>query len=756
MKQRDDFGKRLLETFRVEAEDRVKVIVQALLQLEQATGTEEQSAPVETLFREVHSLKGAARAVSATPIEELCATLEDVFSRLKKRSLQSSSRLLNALHRAVDTISALLVSAGTTVPFADSEAVDLVVRELKSVLSGRPALGGKDSQRRSGEEPIQSRQPEGGAHSERTQETVRIAVAKLDALRLQAEEMLSFKLSEIQRTNALRALLDDFLRWKQQWDRMWLELRAVERARERSGVGNHTNGIPTAVVEFFDRSNELLRVWQQQLRTLAQLSLHDQRSFSLMLDNLVNEARQAQMFPVQMLLEPFPKIVRDLARGHSKRVRFSADGTSIEMDRRILEALKDPLLHLIRNAVDHGIEPSEERERAGKPPEGSIHVSIAQKNGNWVELRVVDDGAGINVQSVRQAAIHNGIITEEEAARLSEQETIGLLFASGVTTRGMVTDLSGRGLGLAIVRERVEALGGRVSVTTTRGLGTTFSLLLPLTLATFRGIVVSAGDQQFIVPVSAVERTLRFRKQEVHTIEGKETITVNGESVALVWLGTVLGLPQREYSTINQALVLTGGGRRLALAVDLIEQEQEVLVKPLGPQLVRVRNIAGATVLGSGRVVPILNVADLMLSALQGGVAPEQAGERPRKRMDRPVSVLVVEDSITARTLLKGILEGVGYRVTTAVDGVDALTQLRTGEFDIVVSDVDMPRMNGFELTARIRSDRKLGDLPVVLVTALDSREDRERGVEAGANAYIVKSSFDQSNLLETVQRLVG
>ncbi|HXG01576.1 MAG TPA: response regulator, partial [Bacteroidota bacterium] len=245
-------------------------------------------------------------------------------------------------------------------------------------------------------------------------------------------------------------------------------------------------------------------------------------------------------------------------------------------------------------------------------------------------------------------------------------------------------------------------------------------------------------------------------KQEVHTIEGKETITVNGESVALVWLGTVLGLPQREYSTINQALVLTGGGRRLALAVDSVEQEQEVLVKPLGPQLVRVRNIAGATVLGSGGVVPILNVADLMLSALQGGVAPEQPGERARKRMDRPVSVLVVEDSITARTLLKGILEGVGYRVTTAVDGVDALTQLRTGEFDIVVSDVDMPRMNGFELTARIRSDRKLGDLPVVLVTALDSREDRERGVEAGANAYIVKSSFDQSNLLETVQRLVG
>lgn len=755
MKQRDDLNKRLLETFRIEAEDRMKVIDDALLQLEQAQKAEEQSPWIETLFRETHSLKGAARAVNAPLVERLCARLEDVFSGLKKKSLQVSPELLNALHRAADMMSTVVMSVGPTAAPGESEAVDSVVRELDGLLSGEPVRTA-NAQEPLPTELIQKGYSETVASSRRTEDTVRIAVTKLDALRLQAEEMLSFKLSAAQRASDVRSLLDEFLKWKKEWDRVWLELRATQRARERSVAGNHLNGTLERALEFFDANNERLQVFERRLLELARQSLQDQRSVALKLDELVNDARQAQMFPLVMLLEPFPKIVRELARERGTQVRFSAEGTTIEMDRRILEALKDPLLHLVRNAIDHGIEPPEERRRTGKPEQGSIQIRVTQKNGNWVEIRLSDDGAGINPENVRQAAIRSGLITEAEAAQLSEQETIDLIFSSGMTTSRAVTAISGRGLGLAIVRERVEALGGRVSVSTIRGAGTTFSLLLPLTLATFRGIIVTVADQQFIVPVSAVERTLRFRMQDVHTIENKEALSIAGESVALVWLNAVFGLAGHGNGAIYQALVVTSGARRLALAVDAIEREQEVLVKSLGPQLVRVRNVAGATVLGNGQVVPILNIADLLHSAPQVRAAPERSPEPSSKRRDSPVSALVVEDSITARTLLKGILEGVGYRVATAVDGVDALTQLRTGEFDIVVSDVDMPRMNGFELTARIRSDRKLADLPVVLVTALDSREDRERGVEVGANAYIVKSSFDQSNLLDTVKRLVG
>ena len=340
---------------------------------------------------------------------------------------------------------------------------------------------------------------------------------------------------------------------------------------------------------------------------------------------------------------------------------------------------------------------------------------------------------------------------------------MSLILQSGVSTSSIITDLSGRGLGLAIVREKAEKLGGVVSVETRAGVGTTFRLLLPMTLATFRGVLVQEREQTFVLPTLNVERVLRAKQDTIKTVENRETIEVAGRVLPLVKLGDVLGLQShgktdraaRAGSAATDYLavaVLTFGDKRIAFQVDEVLDEQQVMVKALGPQLRRARNIAGATILGSGRVAPVLNVPDLMKSAVRSAAPARAAAE------ETPTTgghVLVAEDSITARTLLKSILQAAGYSVTTAVDGADAFAQVRGGDFDLVVSDVDMPRMSGFELTEKIRSDKKLGELPVVLVTALESREDRERGVDAGANAYIVKSSFDQSNLLEVVRRLI-
>jgi two-component system chemotaxis sensor kinase CheA len=344
-------------------------------------------------------------------------------------------------------------------------------------------------------------------------------------------------------------------------------------------------------------------------------------------------------------------------------------------------------------------------------------------------------------------------------AEYGDQDLLAQVFQSGITTSPIITELSGRGLGLAIVREKVEKLGGTVSVTSTPDLGTTFRIVLPLTVATFRGLLVRLGEALFVLPAMHVSRVLRLKQEEIKTVEGRETICLNGGAVSLARLSAVLELPSptpvQGSAELLPIVLLSSADTRIAFLVDEVLGEQEVLLKGLGQQLSRVRNFAGATVLGNGRVAPILNVTDLMKSAIKSASSARRSSDAVAGGAEAVRSVLVVEDSITTRTLLKNILETGGYAVVTAVDGIDALTSLKSSVFDIVVSDVEMPRMNGFELTAKIRSDKALAELPVILVTALASREDRERGIDAGANAYIVKGSFDQSNLLEVMGKLI-
>jgi len=469
---------------------------------------------------------------------------------------------------------------------------------------------------------------------------------------------------------------------------------------------------------------------------------------------IMTPASRVSMLPFATLLESFPKLVRDLSRDCGKDAELTIVGGEIEIDRRILEEMKDPLVHLVRNCIDHGIETPKQREERGKPPGATIRIAILPKSADKVEIVVSDDGAGIDVQKVRGASVKLGLVSQEDAQKMDEQQSAGLIFKSGVSTSPMITEISGRGLGLAIVREKAEKVGGAVSVETQPGVGTTFRLILPLTLARFRGVLVRVGESLFVLPTRHVLSVLRVSRNEVKSAENRETIQINGRAASVVRLSDVLEMTQTSTDADSKhkvlVLVLAWAGEQIGFVVDEILDEQEVLVKSLGKQLPRVRNIAGATVLGTGKVLPVLNVADLMHSAVK--MAPVSAA---RETEEAPKSILVAEDSITSRTLLKNILEFAGYKVKTAIDGAEALAVLATETFDLVVSDVEMPRMSGFDLTVRIRADKRLSQLPVVLVTALDSRQDREHGLDVGASAYIVKSSFDQGNLLEVVRRLV-
>ena len=765
-KKNDDFLKKLLATFRVEADEHLRAMSSGLLDLEKTPPGARQTEIVEKIFREAHSLKGAARAVNLTEIESVCQSLESVFAALKGKDTAVSPPLFDLLHQAIDALGALLSSDAAGKP-----AIMTLLRRLEDALKGMTPVREEPLAMRAREEGLPRPSPAPPAEpatqtplpaTSLLSETVRVSTAKLDSVMRQAEELLAPRLAAGQRVRELHETGAMLVAWKKERARIQPTLRALERSVARAGKGNgaakEQQGF-TRLREYLDAENLLVKTLEDRLARLRKSAEHDHRALTGMVDSLLHDVKEMHLLPFSSLLEVLPRFVRELARDQGKDVGLVMQGSEIEIDRRILEAMKDPLIHMIRNCIDHGIEKPAVREGKRKPVRGTITIAISQKDGGKVEILVADDGAGIDAAKVRTAARKLGLVSAEEAEKFGEREALALVFQSGISTSPIITDVSGRGLGLAIVREKVERLGGTIALETRANAGTSFRIVLPLSLATFRGVLVRAGERLFVLPAINVERVVGVAAKDIQTVENRETIPLGGRAVSLVWLGDVLEMPRKGVAggPVDNvwAVVLGLGLARIAFRVDEILGEQEVLVKALGRQLARVRNVAGASVLGTGQVVPVLNVPDLMNSAVKLATAP-----RPSAIAEQPVeaqkqSILVVEDSITSRSLLKNILESAGYLVTTAVDGADAYTTLKTGAFDLVVSDVEMPRMDGFDLTAKVRADKQLSELPIVLVTALESREHRERGIDVGANAYIVKSSFDQSNLLEVIGRLI-
>jgi two-component system chemotaxis sensor kinase CheA len=776
MDKNAEFLKKLLATFKVEAEEHVRALSSGLLELEAAPEAA-RAELVETIFREAHSLKGAARAVNVTEVERVCQSLESVFSVLKRREIALSRLLLDRLHKGVDTVAHLLAPDGSGRSEAEKSAVAEVTRSLEEAANGALPEQQEERKRARGEDEIPA-EHESGLSFGKTSEfrpaeakpavagTVRISMADMDLLLRQAEELLAAKLAAAQHVAELRQVGAALAGWEKGRAKIQHNVRAIQQSLEKGASGNgrirpaddqeKTLSQMARVLAFVESNDRTMEFLKAELAKLTQSAERDGRSLRRWVDGLMEEMKKVSMLPFSTVLEVLPKMVRDISHEQGKDVTLLIQGGEIKTDKRILEEMKDPLLHLVRNSVDHGIESGDERERKGKSSRGTITITISPQDGDKVEIRVSDDGAGLDLAKVRAAAVKLGAVSQVEAGGLSEQDAAALVFHSGVSTSSILTEISGRGLGLAIVREKVEKLGGTVSLETQAGAGTTFRIILPRTLATFRGILVSLEKQLFVLPSAHVDRVVRLRKDEIRTAENQETMRLGGQSISLVRLRDLLKLAcasaENNEAAFAHIVVLGWASQRIGFLVDEVLSEDEVLVKSLGRQLSRVRNIAGAAVLGGGKVVPVLNVPDLMQSAVTAASTNRPAAlEGPRKQH----SILVAEDSITARTLLKNILESAGYQVKTAVDGEEAFAALSTAPCDLVVSDIEMPRMNGFDLTARIRADKKFAELPVVLVTSLQSREDRERGVEAGANAYIVKSSFDQSNLLEIIRRLI-
>ncbi len=728
----DPRWRELAATFRLELEQRLRAINRLLLRLEREKGgAAGRGEHLRALMREAHSLKGGARAVALQPIERLAHALESALDAALHSTMALDARWFEVVYRAVDAFA-------SPEPAADAnDAVSELDRLLSTLRPGQPSP--RVDPRHPPAAMVQQSAPALAADTSvvngqvppPTERSVRVSVAKLDQLLAQAGELTV------------------------------VAVRIEQRLRELAELGRNLDGAPRQKRR--PSSDSLTRPRVDEIATRLR---QDTVQLAQVARAINEDVLSARLIPVSTMFVRLERVVRDLARASGKEASLVLEGGDTQLDRRIVEQLADPLLHLLRNAVDHGIESPDQRAALGKPRSGVIRVS-ARPRGGLVEIEVDDDGAGLDARVLRQRAVQQGLLPEAQAATLDDAAATSLIFRPGFTTCANVSETSGRGVGMDVVRANVEGLNGQIEVSSVPGQGARFRLTVPLTLTTTRTILAAQAGRLFAIPSAAVERSARVRAHALVRIEGRRAVALDGQPVPIVELAQLLELPpgperDRNEQAWRPFLVLHQGSRRVAIVADELVGEQEVVMKPLAWPLKRVRNVSGAAVLSSGELALILNPADLLKTALKvvdvdvdkrGGAASSGAlAPPPRPRRPR---LLVVDDSVITRTMERSVLEAAGYEVQAVADGVEALGVLRGDAVDLVVADVEMPRMDGFALTSAIRSDERLRQIPVVLVTSLGAREHRERGVAAGADAYIVKSAFDQGQLLQTIGRLL-
>ena len=603
--------------------------------------------------------------------------------------------------------------------------------------------------------------------SSKDQGFVRIPAEKLDVLLTRSGELLVAERQIDAWVGELVELRDLVVRWKTEWRNAYKsidELISVDENR-RAGIaevqaaprapaaGSHT---PPRRIRRAERAlgavGENLTRLERDIDRLASVVAKGGRRLDRAAKLVDDEVRRVRMLPFAEACQGLERSVRDIARSNNKKADLLIQGGDVELDRSVLEGLKDPLGHLVRNAVDHGIEKPAERVRSGKPERGRVTVS-ASLRGSHVEVVVEDDGKGLDRDAIRRQARKQGIPEPPD-----DRDLTSLIFLAGFSTASIVTNISGRGVGLDVVKNRLESLHGTIDVATSIGNGTKFTLAAPLTLTTLRAILFSAGRGLFALASTNVIKLVRVDPADIRMIQGRETLAIGGALWPVAPLALALGMNSSEVDRTTgkrPGLIVAAGERRMAFLVDELIAEQEIVVKSLGSRIRRTRHLSGATILPSGRIALVLNAAGLVKSVPPATISSRIAGSGVDPSARKRKRVLVVDDSVTTRTLEKTILESEGYEVVTAVDGVEGLRMLEEKGADLLLCDVDMPRMDGFELTRAVRDSHRFARLPVVLFTSLAEDRDRARGVEVGADAYIVKGGFEQQDLIETIKRFI-
>jgi len=697
-------NRKFIEIFVREAEEHLKLLRDGLLALEREGFSRER---VHEILRSAHTLKGSARMLDLTDLAEVAHKLEDLIKDIEEERRVLSPALIDLLLVATDALEALTAQAHSGGEIQVNIAAVLVGLET-GVLPEITEV-----------EALQA------PTKKENLDTVRTSVARLDTMvNLLGELLISRRMIEERGRSLVRlkSRMDTFLR------------------------GARKGEDYTRLKELFD---DVSRVGLDLERDSLQLNY--------LVEEVHSQAMELRMLPLSTITDDVQRSVRNLSREQGKEIQFTIVGDDVEMDRMMIEAAKPMLVHMLNNAVDHGIETPEERRIVKKDVVGKIELKASHEAGGVV-LTLRDDGRGIDPEKVRQTAVKRGVITAEEVASITDEEAVYLILRPGFTTRDQITNVSGRGVGMDVVKTNIDRVKGNLVIHSTPGKGTEMILLLPLTMAIISGLLVDCEGENYVIPLHYISETLRLSEKEILMEGGREIIRVRGRTMPLVSLQETLGLPKvrEELSGRVTAVVLNFRERQLACVVTRSFGAQEVVVKGMGGQLKSVEFFSGATILPDGSPALILSVPDLFTSRFaERGSRLRRDFEETREKAEKG-RILVVDDSITTRIMEKNILETHGYRVTVAISGEDALVKVAESDFDLVVSDVEMPGISGFELTRRLRDMERFREVPVIIVTSLASDEHKRMGLEVGAQAYIVKGSFDQGTLLSTVETLIG
>jgi chemotaxis protein histidine kinase CheA len=729
---------KFLARFVEEAREHCSRISDGLLNLERSPGDTEA---VNALFRSAHTIKGSSRMMKLSSVTLLAHSMEDVLDAVRGGGITLTKSVSDTLFRGVDALLSMLerITAGDT----SAEAPGELCAELAQVATI----------------PVAGETPEvTPAHVASDKITPVVAAAPDPAV--PPPTPTAAKVGQVDYLRINVAKIDDLIR-------LMGEI-VSEQGRFRRHVGRLTE-IERATARHLklvegklhssDTGHESLLEAGAALQLSLRQSVRAMSAASLMQDHLIGDLQETslrmRMQPLSTVFDSLRRTVRDLAHEQGKDIDFVVEGGDTELDRKIIDRIGDSLMHMIRNSLDHGLESAVERFAAGKTPKGTISLSACYDSG-CVTISLGDDGRGLSVDKIREKALAKQLFADDTLTAMSRTEITDLIFMPGFSTSPIITDLSGRGVGMDVVRKSiVDELKGTIIIETREGEGTTFLLRLPLNLAVFPLFLLSTGGKICALPATSLVEMLSVQRSEIIEIINKRAIRLREQIIPVEGLAALLRLAPEAPAEGGEALIviIRDGEEKLGLVVDEIIGREEMVVKPLPLHLQSLRMVSGVTIGEQDSIINVLHVPELIRQARE---ITEPGRQRPAAKKDRAVTVLVVDDSINTREIEKSILEAYGYTVVTAEDGEEAFEMTRGILYDLVVTDVEMPRLDGFSLTKRLRDDERYRHVPIIIVTSLKKDEDKKRGISVGANAYIVKGAFDQSNLIDTVRSLIG
>jgi two-component system sensor histidine kinase and response regulator WspE len=759
----------MMDLFRIEAEAQVMILNNGLLAIE---NNPQSTQELEALMRAAHSIKGAARIVGLNRVVELAHVMEDCFVAAQSQTITLTPDDVDVLLQGVDLLQSVSQLSNQELPHwlgQNQDIFTIICDDIAAIIN--PDLQNKqvtsnqefhiqivdNLQLTNHQSLVTVTQPSitnfqpsiANNNAENTvkhqDRVVRISADNLNRIMGLAGESLI-------EANWLQPFADSMMSLK---SRMVDIARTLELLEESLEQNLYEKEGKEYLVQAQQQKQKCIDYMSDRLN---ELELYVRRTASLS-NRLYREVINSHLRPFEDGLQGFPRMIRDLARKLNKQVKLEIIGKSTPVDRDILKKLEAPLTHILRNALDHGIETPEERIAADKSPEGRIRLEAFHRGG-MLAISISDDGRGINRENLRQKIINKNLVTAEMAAQISDAELLEFLFLPGFSTSKQVTEISGRGVGLDIAKTMAQEVGGTVRATSQPGKGTSFYFQLPLTLSVVRTLLVEISENPYAIPLARIDQIVTLDRSEITDVENRQYFTMNDNNIGLIAAHQVLELPPgKQQIGAVAVVVITEQNNTYGLVVDQFLGEKDLVVRPLDPRLGKVPDISATALLGDGSPILILDVSDIVRSIdaiLKEGKLSKVMMQAELESLTRQRKILVVDDSITVREMERKLLENRGYKVDTAVNGVEGWNALRTNEYDLVISDIDMPRMNGIELVKQIKSNPRLNSLPVIIISYRDREEDRIQGLEAGADYYLTKSSFHDDTLINAVLDLIG